>query len=339
MTLVGTRLRYMDMAKAVAIFLVVYGHCTEGITIVTSFNMPLFMMISGFFVISTLDLSAKDFIKKISKYYIIPFLCFSLLGQIILLFQDPPSGPLGFMVRWMQFAWLWDIWFLRDLVFFMILTYISYHIANKHLLWTIVVCFLIINLIPTDIGITEADKVFTPVRKSTVFNLPFFLFGLFMRKVPDVIDNLNLYLMIVVSLVMLYFFKFEESWYCTPHHTLVDFVIPNRGGQIADWTGYSLMETYRYVIGLVVSITVILFVQRMAKIESLNKINNYIGEYGKYTLGIYLIHPFFNNYCPEEWKGSTIMMRYILYPMIIVLISWLLSYMLTKSKFRWMLGK
>lgn len=72
------RLLSFDYLKFFAIFLVVWGHCIEQLCsadsiedsayrFIYSFHMPLFMMISGYFSVSSLNLSVKSFVKKNSN--------------------------------------------------------------------------------------------------------------------------------------------------------------------------------------------------------------------------------------------------------------------------------
>lgn len=67
MEIVKKRIVFLDVLKAIAIFLVVWGHSMQNFTtdklyweydaciqVIYSFHMPLFMMISGFFSASLL---------------------------------------------------------------------------------------------------------------------------------------------------------------------------------------------------------------------------------------------------------------------------------------------
>lgn len=79
------RITYIDSAKAIAIILVIVGHCywLKDIPklggIIYSFHMPLFFLISGFFI---KDISIKDALSKYSKAYLWPYL---VIGSFIII--------------------------------------------------------------------------------------------------------------------------------------------------------------------------------------------------------------------------------------------------------------
>ena len=77
------REKYIDIAKGIAIILVIMGHCeytNETLLVwIYSFHMPLFFMINGFFIKNSIKrLSLKEFTKKKSKTILIPYLVFSI---------------------------------------------------------------------------------------------------------------------------------------------------------------------------------------------------------------------------------------------------------------------
>lgn len=82
----NNRIEYIDSAKAIAIILVIIGHCywlkdiPKLNNLIYSFHMPLFFIISGFFI---KDLSADAALKKYSKAYLWPYLIIGLFIIII----------------------------------------------------------------------------------------------------------------------------------------------------------------------------------------------------------------------------------------------------------------
>lgn len=80
-----TRVEYIDAAKAIAIILVIIGHChwlgaiPKLGSLIYSFHMPLFFIVSGFFL---KDLTVKDALVKYSKAYLWSYL---IIGIFILL--------------------------------------------------------------------------------------------------------------------------------------------------------------------------------------------------------------------------------------------------------------
>lgn len=90
------RLQTFDLLKTFAIFLVVWGHCIQHTfqsyyanepvyRIIYSFHMPLFMIISGYFATSALQLPFKDFIKKKFFQLIVPSVTWGLLNLILII--------------------------------------------------------------------------------------------------------------------------------------------------------------------------------------------------------------------------------------------------------------
>lgn len=83
------RIDYIDNTKAVAIFLVIVGHCYWISSIpylnkvIYSFHMPLFFILSGFFVKS---LSFKEAVVKYSKAYLPPYLMTVILSVSVSLY-------------------------------------------------------------------------------------------------------------------------------------------------------------------------------------------------------------------------------------------------------------
>lgn len=80
------RLEYIDSAKAIAIILVIVGHCywlgsvPKLGNLIYSFHMPLFFVVSGFFL---KHLSMADALKKYSKAYLWPYFVIGILITIV----------------------------------------------------------------------------------------------------------------------------------------------------------------------------------------------------------------------------------------------------------------
>ena len=91
------RIHYVDAAKAIAIILVIIGHCywISAIpklgNLIYSFHMPLFFIVSGFFL---KNLTVKNAIEKYAKAYLWPYLMIGLLiilvGFVKCLVQEDP---------------------------------------------------------------------------------------------------------------------------------------------------------------------------------------------------------------------------------------------------------
>lgn len=78
----GTNMRYewVDVCKGLAILLVIIGHILPpGIlkTWIYTFHMPIFFMVSGFFLIKNIQVSFITFLKKRTKRLLVPFYVYS----------------------------------------------------------------------------------------------------------------------------------------------------------------------------------------------------------------------------------------------------------------------
>lgn len=150
------RSKYIDVAKGVAILLVVYGHAAAQMKgtlffeeylqgqnkIIFSFAMPLFFMISGAFQRTRLDMfdfNHKAYLTKISLSSLLPFyslsLIFLLMNLLLSNYIDAPS------LKEMMFAMLMQqsnsdflpsgvLWFLFTLFSFSIITYLSFKVLS-----------------------------------------------------------------------------------------------------------------------------------------------------------------------------------------------------------------
>lgn len=104
------RITYIDGAKAIAIVLVIIGHCywvkekpsiPYVYSFLYSFHMPLFFIIAGWFI---KPLTIKEALAKYSKAYLVPYFFTSLASGVIaasiILYKDADYSMLPFFKRW-----------------------------------------------------------------------------------------------------------------------------------------------------------------------------------------------------------------------------------------------
>ncbi len=88
---VGARIKWMDALKLFAILMVIWGHSVQHLLssdrltepawlFITSFHMPLFMVISGYFGASIVKYKFRDGFIKRFKQLIVPVICFSVIA-------------------------------------------------------------------------------------------------------------------------------------------------------------------------------------------------------------------------------------------------------------------
>lgn len=122
---------WIDVAKGIAITLVVYGHVMQGairrgfvqdlrisefsLALVYSFHMPAFFFISGLFIAASLERSPAEFLKNRVRTLLWPYVLWCVIGTFSALtfgrfYSNPSSEPLRALTRI-----FWDtggFWFL-----------------------------------------------------------------------------------------------------------------------------------------------------------------------------------------------------------------------------------
>ena len=148
------RIRWIDWAKTICMFLVVLGHCHLSdtykpiTTLIYAFHMPLFFFLSGILCTSKFDYQS---LKKDFTFIIIPYFTYGLLS---ILFNCILSHRLSFSEYYKDFyeiivgydCSIGPIWFLPALFFCKILFHlITFCDSNKYTK----ALFLIAVLLPT----------------------------------------------------------------------------------------------------------------------------------------------------------------------------------------------
>ena len=175
------RIAYWDVAKAVAIFLVVWGHCLQNLTTdssywltdrvsqcIISFHMPLFMMISGYFAYSSLRKPLWDVMKKKAIQLLLPsvswFLIVSVLAMVL-------HRAFTFeRIEMIGVSMLSSYWFLKSL-------FMCYLVA---MIGSVIYQWRSWMLIPYALLIVLCGEWLNYV--STISMLPFFCTGLLLHK-------------------------------------------------------------------------------------------------------------------------------------------------------------
>ncbi len=130
------RIGYADIAKCVAIFLVLWGHAITQLKDhdlasnhvhmwIYSFHMPLFMMVSGFFAGSSMKLGLKDLCVKKFQQLILPALSFGLIWYV----HDVVIGVRPLSLGGFAYLEAECFWFLKCLFFAYIIAWLTYRIT------------------------------------------------------------------------------------------------------------------------------------------------------------------------------------------------------------------
>lgn len=116
------RIVYLDILKALAIFLVVWGHAIMSLSktdchesqvwqFIYSFHMPLFMTMVGFFSAGSLKRDTKLFIKHKFQQLLLPFLSWFAIGYVAMIIMDPNAS---LSQQNFSKALMNEIWFLKS---------------------------------------------------------------------------------------------------------------------------------------------------------------------------------------------------------------------------------
>ena len=140
----NNRLREMDIYKAIAIIMVVYGHVIANTSdLYTGFisfvHMPIFYFVSGFFLYKELKkYSAKELIKKKCRRLVVPYFVWSFVafGASITIMILSGKADTGAIINEAigVFVYARSVWFFIQLFFAQVLFMILYNITDKKMI-------------------------------------------------------------------------------------------------------------------------------------------------------------------------------------------------------------
>lgn len=216
------RIKYIDAAKSVAMILVILGH-TNGMNsfpqlgnAIYSFHMPVFFIISGFFIKS---MSFMDALKKYSKAYLWPYLflcliailidfaftnnCFEKVNQLLFngiirsfyanpyIREDVVGGGLpGIGMSWFLIALFWAC-----MIFSVLMKYLKESEAN------------VIMILLAAIGVITAKKIQLPFElQSGMVASMYVMIGYYIKKMDtlDKIENFDFYIKIFIIIIFVF---------------------------------------------------------------------------------------------------------------------------------------
>lgn len=201
------RIDWIDVAKGIAILLMVAGHTTIPKFIsnfIWSFHMPLFFIASG--LCTNWEVRYCDFLKKKSISLLIPFLIYS----IIVLPVAISIGSTTFD-RWLVSGWQGiALWFIPVLYFSLVLSKLILNIASIYFRVISMVFLLIVGVVLCyfDIG-----------HNWTLSSVPYATFliilGAYSKKLIQVINEPKWYYVIgslIVTIVVSQIWRLDMAW-------------------------------------------------------------------------------------------------------------------------------
>jgi acyltransferase len=216
------RLNYIDIAKGIAIILVVFGHTyrnDDSLKIaIYAFHLPLFFFISGFFFKEDKYHTYRDFIKSKFTSLLLPYLTFYILSYVYWLaferFVRPSDAEIPFykpliglilgtdykdLMRPNGALWFLVGLFCTELIFFSIVKEVKKYVYIFLIVTTIVVIGFILS---------EFPNLILPFSiKSAFVALGFYGIGNTFRKtkfLPEKMTN-KILLMIILFVICYYF--------------------------------------------------------------------------------------------------------------------------------------
>ena len=306
------RVLYWDVAKAVGMFLVVFGHLmftydSRGVNTpinqwIYSFHMALFFIISGYFFDSSLQKDFKTLIMSKSLQLLVPVISWSVITFIInnlssMSIEQVGEGIICFVKTGGFFK---GLWFLKALFVYYITGYIAIKLLRNDLLAGLV-CIVGISLLP---------------QYGYIYIFPvFFWIGFFLKKNSAWLDSkYMLSISILISVLSFVCWKSDYS-YISQSMDPLSFCM-----RVISGTSWSLV-----IIQLCK-----LSVPPPPKKLIGSSIIDRISLIGASSLGIYAIHQalFMNTYCERLYRTVQNDNDFILFAYSVVV--YLASFGLTK---------
>ncbi|RKQ31524.1 acyltransferase family protein [Oceanobacillus halophilus] len=272
---------FMDNAKVLFIFLVVFGHMIQPFTTdsaemntlylwIYTFHMPAFIMLSGFFAKGSGD---KGYIMNLAKKLLVPYLIFQFIYSAYYFLIGNSSWQAGI------FYPHWSLWFLFSLFSWHLLLIGFKKIPARHGIPIAIIVGIFIGYIG-DVGHTFS------LSRTFVF-FPFFLIGYWLtEKQLMLVKRKGVKVASIVVMLAL-----AVSLYYAPEI--------NTGWLLASKSYIDLgMEEYGGIARLLVYITAAaMTVSVLAWVPKRNL--GWITKLGTRTLYVYLLHGFFIQYFRE----------------------------------------
>lgn len=265
------RIITFDYLKGIAIFLVVWCHCIQYIagnsfnntfySIIYSFHMPLFIIISGYLFSRKMDKTIISLITKQFSRLIIPNIVWGGVAISVLSLTTYTTLSLRDIIKLPTFCWFLSSLFVSSIIYVII-----YKIGIKNYVAATILLSLGFLLIPG----CEFIKFF----------IPFFGIGLILAR-TNIMRYVLKWKYIIIGgglIVILYSLLWSREFYvyCIQNPVYTEFSLPK-------WSAYFA----RIIFGSMISIWLMIFVR---KIEKKVKYGNVLFNLSRNSLGIYVIH-------------------------------------------------
>ncbi len=204
------RVAYWDIAKAVAIFCVVWGHCLQNMTtdknylcsdtlsqFIYSFHMPLFMIISGYFAFGSLSRPIGTALNKRMYQLIVPSISWLIVISLLAMafHRDFVEERFRNIIVTLPFSF----WFLKSLFLCYFITLVGARLMRWRK-WTIYIYVLVIFCLGEVLNYS-----------STISMLTFFITGLLLNTHKKIVSSHQHLIMVCCLLIFSSLFIFWDS--------------------------------------------------------------------------------------------------------------------------------
>lgn len=277
----SSRIWQLDLLKLFACFLVVWGHviysptsCIENDLwrFLYSFHVSLFMMISGYFALSSknrhfCNLFKKKFMQLLYPCVIWGCISFLLSYGFLLLIGQMQSLSLKKILS--DFYWLSDFWFLKSCFICYIITYIGVKCFNKFVYFSI-----------SALLISQLISIY-----QVPFMYPVFYIGLLLRKYTKLLD----FLIKIRFFIWLLFIVLSLCWTQDVWLACHDVPYAMAFSSTSAFIKFLLFRFFRHIIGITGALSFVVLFKMINNALICFKTIQFLCFCGKYTLEIYVI--------------------------------------------------
>lgn len=203
-------IRWVNLAKGIAILLVVYGHVIDGLyesgnrfitydiqhNIIYGFHMPLFFFISGLFLNNLLQRRFIEVLKSRAFSLLYPYFLWGVIqGSIMALLSKFTNGGLSWdRILLLPIDPFGQFWYLYDLFFMIILFYIFNKVFKKRS-FILLVMIILFMLSPFMIE-WELSRIFS--------HFPFLVLGSLFFNEEEKFHKYQLYVIgaVIIALIL-----------------------------------------------------------------------------------------------------------------------------------------
>ena len=287
------RIKAFDFLKLYAIFLVLWGHSIQYFLssnyydepiyrIIYSFHMPLFMMISGYFSLSSMSLPPFEFLKKKFVQLILPVISWCVVLGIlafcytILRYHTVPNfvGTIVGIIN--GFYGPYPFWFLKSCFFCYLLTYCGVLFRINRHVWMLL-SIIISQLVPYFVSNFFLVDIMYPC----------FVVGIELKDNHKFYSHICRYYWGLLGLFIL-MLCFWDKFFWGSEGIMKTFIID----YMHITSSFFLMivsKLYRLIIGIAGSLSFLGLICSSFPQEKTNKFISICCNWGQYTLGIYIL--------------------------------------------------